>query len=293
MSDRSNIEWTEASWNPVVGCSVISPGCTNCYAMKMAGRLEAMGSAIYRGHTVKTKSGYVWNGKVSESNWGQVIKPLSWKKPRRIFVNSMSDLFHDDMPAETIERAFAVMAIAGRHTFQLLTKRPERASTEIVRIGRSIDILERHARDMGHTLKFEGMGLAEWPLPNVWLGVSAEDQEHADERIPILLDTPAAVRWISAEPLLGPLDLGVLEEGLPINAWLTWLDGLDWVVCGGESGPGSRPMDIEWTRSLRDQCQAAGVPFFMKQLSGPGGRAIKDIAAFPEDLRIREYPGRE
>lgn len=260
MSDNTGIQWTDATWNPVVGCSVISPGCTNCYAMKLAGRLEAMGSPIYAGHTVKTKAGFVWSGKVSESNWGQMIKPFSWKRPRHIFANSMSDLFHKDMPAETIERVFTVMALTKRHTYQVLTKRPERMRDEVARIGRSIDILEHHARDMGYTLKFEGHGLVPWPLRNVWLGTSVEDPDRKS-RIDILRETTAARRFLSLEPLLA--DLGTVD-----------LTGIDWVIVGGESGKGWRPIDAAWVRSIRDQCQAAGVAFFLKQWAGQNPKKL-------------------
>jgi protein gp37 len=265
MGDNTGIEWCDATWNPVVGCSVISPGCTHCYAMKMASRLEKMGSPIYRGMTKDSKAGAVWTGEVAESNWGQMIRPLSWKKPRRIFANSMSDLFHKDMPAETIERVFTVMALTQRHTYQALTKRADRMLAEVTRIGKSIDILERHARDMGYTLKFEGHGLVKWPLPNVWLGVSVEDQARADERIPLLLETPAAKRFLSCEPLLGPVDLhDVIPDPLAWN-FAHGFDGIDWVIVGGESGPNARPMHPEWAMSLRDQCTLAGTAFFFKQ----------------------------
>ncbi len=312
MADKTGIEWTDATWNPTVGCSIISPGCTNCYAMKLAGRLEAMGSPIYRGHATKTKAGFVWNGKVSESNWGQVILPLSWKKPRRVFVNSMSDLFHDDMPEETIDRVFAVMALCPQHTFQVLTKRAKRMRDYVHGLsGRhtpdgnmslsprvvlaAVAMRERMVGDDGKRVLESTLGA--WPLPNVWLGVSVEDQARADERIPLLLETPAAYRFLSCEPLLGPVDLvkaraiaprdlPMLVAGSPLcddpychrggphyprEFNCRWglqpkgLPGIDWVICGGESGTDARPMHPDWARSLRDQCQAAGVPFFFKQ----------------------------
>lgn len=312
MGDKTGIEWTEATWNPVVGCSVISPGCTNCYAMKMAARLERMGSPIYKGHTTQTKAGAVWNGKVSESNWGQVTLPLRWKKPRVIFANSMSDLFHKDMPAETIERVFAVMAITQRHTYQVLTKRADRMRAEVERIGKSIEILERHAREMGYTLKFEGRGLVPWPLPNVWLGTSVEDRARADERIPLLLETAATKRFLSCEPLLGPVSLArwcqheyrpeLGKHGDPCSVCGKSTSGLhhpasfgalDWVIVGGESGKGARPMHPDWARTLRDQCQSAGVSFFMKQLGSAAklrDRHGGDWTEWPVDLRIREFP---
>lgn len=283
MGDKTGIEWTDATWNPVVGCSVISPGCTNCYAMKMAARLEAMGQPIYRGMTQKAKAGAVWTGKIEASNWGQVIKPLSWKRPRQIFVNSMSDLFHESLPDGTIDTVFAVMALAPQHTFQVLTKRPERMRdycSTIQKRGRWL-AMEEVALQLGREPRGADNDGFDWLshkqfLPNVWLGVSVEDQTRADERIPLLLDTPAAKRFLSCEPLLGPVDLRNVSYSGPI-----FLDGLvgyadettspashrkiDWVIVGGESGPGARPMHPDWARSLRDQCQAAGVPFFFKQ----------------------------
>jgi protein gp37 len=233
--------------------------------MKMAGRLEAMGSPIYRGHTVKTKAGFVWNGKVSESNWGQMIKPLSWKRPRRIFACSMSDLFHEALPDEAIDRVFAVMALCPQHTFQVLTKRPERMRRYLSQAQGNIwdAMMGLPSRRVNYVVMRDGNPVIQaapgWPLPNVWLGVSVEDQQRADERIPLLLETPAAKRFLSCEPLLGPVDLWPKLIG-GVN-----VPGLDWVIVGGESGKGARPMHPDWARSLRDQCQAAGVPFFFKQ----------------------------
>lgn len=271
MADNTAIEWTDSTWNPTVGCSIISPGCTNCYAMKMAGRLEAMGSPIYRGHTTKTKAGFVWNGTVAASNWGQVIKPLSWKKPRRIFVNSMSDLFHEDMPVEVIDQVFAVMALCRQHTFQVLTKRFSRMRDYSGTLGRhaSIDRVSLAAAKIrpGSTFFWES-GEFGWYLPNVWLGASVENQDAANYRVPALQETPAAVRFLSCEPLIGPLKLD--------------LTGIHWVIAGGESGPGKRPMDVGWMRSLRDQCAMAGVSFFGKQ--------DDKIRPLPDDLMVRQFP---
>ncbi|QEX18538.1 hypothetical protein FRZ44_38450 [Hypericibacter terrae] len=322
MADRSAIEWTDATWNPTVGCSVVSPGCKHCYAMKLAARLEAMGQPIYRGMTQPSNAGPVWTGKVELSNWGQVIKPLSWKRPRRIFVNSMSDLFHENLADEAIDTIFAVMALCPQHTFQVLTKRPARMREymkgrgqgrdfrilgdfplERVSMSASVDFDEREWGALKkHGNLYSLYCSVPWPLPNVWLGVSTEDQERADERIPLLLETPAAIRFISAEPLLGPVDLTQIDDGAahrevpreewgsvddeesPPALWWNTLTGertimhggatgdwtrtdahLDWVIVGGESGPGARPMHPDWARSLRDQCAAAKVPFFFKQ----------------------------
>lgn len=249
MGDKSSIEWTEATWNPVAGCSIISPGCTNCYAMKMAARIEAMDATLghvphYRGLTKRTKAGAVWTGKMAVAPDSILTLPLRWKRPRRIFVNSMSDLFHEGVADETIDRVFAVMALAPHHTFQVLTKRAERMMGYMA----------------GNAVRDSALAAGSpWPLPNVWLGVSAEDQRRAEERIPHLLATPAAVRWVSAEPLLGPLRLDGWLRSKPHDVTL------DWLVAGGESGPGARPPHPDWFRSLRDQCAAAGVPYFFKQ----------------------------
>jgi protein gp37 len=250
MADHSAIEWTDASWNPVVGCTKVSPGCTNCYAEKIAERFGGRGSFAIVRH--------------SED---KLDLPLRWRRPRRVFVNSMSDLFHDAVPTPFIARVFAVMARTPHHTYQLLTKRHGRMRSLLT----SADFTTLVRRAAGDTEVV-------WPLPNLWLGVSVEDQQRADLRIPVLLSTPATVRWLSCEPLLGPIDLhrAITPLGDPRGHGLTatWvhtagccrrLHGLDWVVAGGESGPGARPMHPDWARTLRDQCQHADVAFFFKQ----------------------------
>lgn len=295
MADKTHIEWTDATWNPITGCSVVSPGCTNCYAMKLAGtRLQHHPSRA--GLTVASKSGLVWNGKV-RLNRDWLAQPLEWKKSRMVFVCAHGDLFQEDVPDDWILDVFTVMAIAQQHTFQVLTKRADRMR----------DFLSRHEDDLleeiyanWYTFSGSAPEVWSWPLPNVWLGVSVEDQKRADERIPALLDTPAAVRWVSAEPLLGPLNLNSMRGGTQwiggqrgcggthshegragevIHGVMHRFDpsvahhhhdercspGLDWVVAGGESGKGARPMHPDWARSLRDQCVATGVPFFFKQ----------------------------
>lgn len=287
MAEHSHIEWTDATWNPITGCSVVSPGCTNCYAMKMAFRIEAMAAgrdttSAYDGLTRKTKAGAVWTGQVRMVE-SALLQPLRWKKPQRIFVNSMSDLFHEDVPDSVIDRVFSVMALAPQHTFQVLTKRSARMRAYISdpAVVRRVYLL---ACDLaielnpGIVLIAPGTDeqlapsgprvfLGTWPVPNVWLGVSAEDQARADERIPDLLATPAAVRFLSAEPLLGPIDLPA--AGMKWNGRLDRETGerrfLDWVIVGGESGPGARPMHPDWARQIRDDCADAGVPFFFKQ----------------------------
>lgn len=254
MSDNTGIEWTDATWNPVTGCTEVSPGCDHCYAKTFAER--------WRG----TPGHYFEHGFDVQLRPDKLGQPLRWKKPRRIFVNSMSDLFHDQVDVAYIADVFAVMATTQRHTYQLLTKRHARMHSLLSR-----DDFWRHVIDTVRA-KWSPEAAAQvasrgWPLPNVWLGVSAENQQWADIRIPALLDTPAAVRFVSAEPLLGPIDLGMNEcdhhrqRHIDVGCWL----GLDWVIVGGESGRGARPMHPDWARGLRDQCQDAGVAFLFKQ----------------------------
>lgn len=269
MADGTKIEWSEATWNPITGCSLASPGCTNCYAMQLAGtRLKHVESR--KGLTQPSKAGPVWTGEV-RFNEAELLAPLRWRRPRMIFVCAHGDLFHESVPSWWLDRIFAVMALCPQHTFQVLTKRADRMRVYLT-LGRHVEIqqqtrglglheLDRRERMKGHVQR------PLLPLPNVWLGVSVEDQQRADERIPDLLATPAAVRWISAEPLLGPVDLQIIDfdGATAICALEKAPHGLDWVVVGGESGPGARPMHPAWARSLRDQCAAAGVPFFFKQ----------------------------
>lgn len=215
MSSNSNIEWTESTWNPVTGCSKISPGCKNCYAERMAKRLQAMG-----------QSNYV-NGFRLTLHEHMLARPLQWKKPQTIFVNSMSDLFHEDVPLDFVQRVFDVMRAAHWHRFQVLTKRSER----LAQLDQFID----------------------WPA-NVWMGVSVENQKYT-LRIDDLRKTNARIKFLSLEPLLGPLET--------LN-----LRGINWVIAGGESGPRARPMREEWVTDIRDQCLTAKVPFFFKQWGG-------------------------
>jgi protein gp37 len=240
VADNSSIEWTDATWNPVRGCAIVSKGCTNCYAMRQAHRSSGAGGA-YEGLTKLSKGGPVWTGKVRLVP-ELLEQPLQWRRPRLIFVNSMSDLFHEDVPVEFIYSLWCVMAAARRHRFQILTKRAARMREVLTAAPFTCQVLD-----------------------NVWLGVSVEDQVAADERIPQLLATPAAVRWISAEPLLGLVDLiGKDEQGSALHEY-EGRPRLDGIVAGGESGPGARPMHPQWARYLRDQCRGAGVPFFFKQ----------------------------
>lgn len=257
MSDNSSIEWTDATWNPVTGCTEVSPGCDHCYAKTFAERWRGTpGHHFEQGFDVVLRP-------------ERLDQPLRWKKPRRVFVNSMSDLFHDSVPDLFITRVFEIMEQASEHTFQVLTKRHARMRSFVRR--RELDKQEYAAKfDHCPTEEMRNSPAAECarrraasPPANIWLGVSVENQQWADIRIPALLDTPAAVRWISAEPLLGPVDL---DGHLPYDDQCDGLiRGVDWVVAGGESGPGSRPMHPDWARGLRDQCTSASVPFFFKQ----------------------------
>lgn len=228
---NTNIEWTEATWNPVAGCSIVSPGCTNCYAMRLASRLEAMGSEKYAGTTMQSGGRAKWNGTV-KCHVASLDIPRRWKKGKLIFVNSMSDLFHEDVPLDFIQSVFKVMVETPQHTYQILTKRPER--------------LEELAEHLP------------WP-DNVWMGVSVENADYAF-RIDHLRRVGAKVRFLSLEPLIGPLDELDLTD-------------IHWVIAGGESGPGSRPMEAEWVRSIRNRCVAADVPFHFKQWGGPKKKA--------------------
>lgn len=290
MSDGTKIEWTDATANVVNGCSVLSPGCTNCYAMRIAGT-RMKHHPTRAGLTRETKAGPVWNGttRFHEPALQQVLR---WQRPRMIFWNAHGDLFHESVPDEWIDRCFAVMAMTPQHKHQVLTKRPARMREYFShpergeRINHAGYVADIEIKIEGGWRKFSKFGGINLPLENVWLGVSVEDQTRADERIPDLLATPAAVRWISAEPLLGPVDFNELpaETGGSARKLFGPLSGycdrhfpkndcgcgrqqskLDWVVAGGESGPNARPMHPDWARSLRDQCAAAGVPFLFKQ----------------------------
>jgi len=278
MSDHTSIEWADATWNPVVGCSVVSPGCTNCYAMRLANRLLDKPGAQYAGTTQRVNGNAVWTGKVALAPDHILTQPMRWKRPRRIFVNSMGDLFHEGVPDAWIDRAFAVMALCPQHTFLVLTKRAARMREYFTantgefdtghacgRIADAIQPMRTDNRAVGPVPHLHG-GERWWPLANVWLGVSAEDQQRADERIPDLLATPAVKRFVSCEPLLGPIRFReVLGDDWLASGRSGEARGLDWVIVGGESGPGARPMHPDWVRALRDQCGAAGVPFFFKQ----------------------------
>jgi len=247
MGENSKIEWTDATWNPVTGCTKVSPGCDNCYAERIVERFKGKGAFAQ-----------------VTLNEERLAAPLKWRKPRRVFVNSMSDLFHDDVPDDYIARVFAVMAATPQHTYQILTKRHARMRSLLNSPAFNIALDLRLSESIGR----KAAERVEWPLPNVWLGVSVEDQKWADIRIPALLETPAAVRFLSCEPLLGPVtlwdSLACDHPRHPCTEVGCWR-AIDWVIVGGESGPGARPMHPDWARSLRDQCAAAGTAFFFKQ----------------------------
>jgi len=231
MANNSSIEWTEATWNPIAGCTVLSPGCTNCYAMRLASRLAAMGQEKYQGTTRVSGGRPKWNGKLNLDP-PSLDLPRKWKKGRLIFVNSMSDLFHEKVPLEFIQKVFATMNETPQHTYQVLTKRASRL------------------QELSPKLKWGA---------NIWMGVSVES-EHYVRRIENLRRTRAKTKFLSLEPLLGPLD--------HID-----LDDIDWVIVGGESGPGARPMKRAWVSSIRDQCIEKGVAFHFKQWGGVNKKA--------------------
>ena len=266
MAEDSKIEWTDATWNPATGCTKVSEACTHCYIDR---------TPPFRMAHRKFVAGHV----PIELHPDRIDKPLNWKKPRKIFVNSLSDLFHADIPDQYIVDVFATMYEAQWHTFQVLTKRPERMRSLLSNprfpwaVGcRAWDRLRKLSAEKAELVTREdiiGDVMQLWPLENVWIGVTAENQKRADERIPLLLQTPAATRFISAEPLLGPLSFRwAAWQDLSRDHATDHLDGLrrlDWVIVGGESGQHARPMHPQWARDIRDQCVDAGVPFFFKQ----------------------------
>lgn len=283
MGDHTSIEWTDSSWSPVTGCTKVSAGCDNCYADSIARRFAG------------TKA---WpNGFDVTLRPERLDIPLRWRKPRKVFVCSTADLFHDQVPDDYIARVWAVMAVAERHTFQVLTKRHARMRSLLSDDGFRSEV----AHDIlaltvpGELPGQVGDVVDWWPLCNVWCGVSAEDQRWADIRIPVLLDTPAAVRFVSAEPLLGPIRLfgdtentgpAIVRTGVqtrPDGPWgpaeYDYDDqvGIDWVITGGESGPGARPAHPQWFRSLRDQCVESGVALLHKQ----NGEWVEDVTEYP------------
>lgn len=348
----SKIEWTDATWNPTSGCTRASDGCDRCYAVSRTHRLGSIAStkAKYAGLTVLNPKGdRHFNGTV-RTHESELGKPFKWRKPRLVFVNSMSDLFHKDVPFDFIDKAMAAIALTPQHTYQVLTKRPERMAEyfnwhELTGENAKTGNIDR-ADKWGHAMsEIDGKPprprMVFNPLPNLWLGTSIENQQTADERIPHLLQVPAAVRFLSAEPLLGPLELrsatriawecgkcrgyfpNPLEEICPSCGGRGYWSGshkfnppggqigsgIDWVIVGGESGPGARPCYVDWIRSIVDQCKSAGVACFVKQLGAKpydpswhgggtheGSRMLLnsskggDPSEWPNDLRVRQWP---
>jgi len=262
----TRIEWADVVWNPVSGCAPVSEGCRNCYARRMAYRLRG-------------RCGYPEAEPFAVTLHPDRLKqPLRWRKPRRVFVCSMGDLFHEKVPESYVDEILEIIAACPQHTFLVLTKRPQNIERKLYEVTEETPIHELGGGDY---------------LPNLWLGVTVEHQEAAEQRIPILLEMPAAVRWVSCEPLLGPVDLSKWlrgharydtdRNGRPIpQPCGSVTPRLDWVVIGGETGPQARPMDPAWARAIRDQCRAAGVPLFLKQMS--------KRARIPPDLMVREFP---
>lgn len=292
----TKIEWTEKTWNVVTGCAHASPGCDHCYAERMSKRLAG-------------RFGYPRDEPFAVTLHPERLdEPLRWRKPRRCFVCSMSDLFHPDVPEEFIRRIWTTMALARVHTFQVLTKRPQRMAA----LCRDRDATPAEV-DEGCEFGFVPGLQYDGPAPNVWVGTSVENQRYADLRIPHLLATPAAVRFLSVEPLLGPVDLSEWINPGRIGVCKTdngkrWHDvgacehcqgpRIDWCIVGGESGPGARPMEQEWAESVVAQCHAAGVAVFVKQLGsvlakrlGCADRKGGKLDEFPASLQVRQWPG--
>lgn len=279
MGDRTGIEWTDATWNPVTGCTKVSQGCKFCYAERDFHR-------PYPGRAFTDV----------QLHPDRLEIPLRWKRPRRIFVCSMSDLFQEAVDEKYIAKVLAICELAYWHTFQILTKRPQRMRSLLSDDGFQFHVswfafqairelgLEDRRQELEPYLKKDSS--------NIWLGVSCEDQRTADERIPCLLRTPSALRFVSYEPALEPVSLekltGEFEDGEDKRTFERWIDRLDWLIAGAESGPKARPSELAWFRSIRDQCRDAGVPFFLKQITERGRRV--PFEQWPEDLKVREWP---
>lgn len=299
---NSSIEWCDTTWSPVRGCSRVSEGCRHCYAERIAARFSGPGLP-YEGLATIGKNGPRWTGEV-RLVWSALKEPAGWRKPRRVFVNSTSDLFHERLDDTDIDQVFGVMwacRYLGRgenvydgHTFQVLTKRPERMHVYLTQDRK--DLARRwayaavnHGGGENPDALWDSIAFETAPHPRIWFGVSVEDQAAANERIPLLLRTPAVVRFVSAEPLLAHVDLSpwlfdrerAIRSAMRGPAALNYDQAddtmsypLNWVIAGCESGPGARPMGEDWVRSLRDQCQAAKVPFFLKQAIDERGRKV-------------------
>lgn len=294
MADKTGIEWTDATWNPIRGCSRVSEGCRNCYAERVAGRfygpgepyeglvrLHPYGEAREGDSAIKLKTEARWTGQIQFVE-KHLEDPTRWRRPRKIFVNSMSDLFHENVKDEWLWEIFDVMEASKRHVFQILTKRPERMS-DWIRANYGVTFHRR--------------------FTHVWLGVSVEDQKTATQRVPILQQTPAAIRWVSYEPALGPVDFTQIDGRNYLLEFVTGNDfkiprSIDWVVCGGESGPGARPMHPDWARGVRDQCARSRVPFFFKQWGEWIPGAANGFTQWPEidprrPILMPAHPGRK
>ena len=326
MADHTKIEWTNATWNPITGCSIVSSGCTNCYAMRLAGtRLKHHPSR--KDLTILRGGNPVWNGDVRfNEHW--LDQPLKWSKPRMIFVCAHGDLFHEAVPFEWIDQVFAVMALCPQHTFQVLTKRPLRAleyfgmrekwndPTAQARVSKLLEnpVAGEDEKNYWNERSDEVAANAKrWPLPNVWIGVSIEHQQAAHDRIGPLMMIPAEKRFLSMEPLLEEVDLEDIRpvqefsyqdrdpfplQGFAVraaarhyadseNADRVYMPKLNWVIVGGESGQKHRTFDPNWARLIRDQCRRNDIPFFMKQM---GGRTKKECQDIPKELMIRQFP---
>jgi protein gp37 len=287
MSTATSIEWTETTWNLTTGCDRISPGCDNCYALTLAGRLKAMGQPKYQADGDPRTSGPGFGVTLHPD---ALLEPLRWRKPRKVFVDSMADVLHAKVPVDFVAQVWAVMALTPQHTYQVLTKRPERyvhVLDDSCRCGGGhrpgIDfrhLVADHIRRLARSPRREVDLLACWPLANVWLGTSIESDDYV-RRADALRAAPAATRFLSLEPLLGPLP--------SLN-----LAHIDWVIVGGESGPGHRPLDLDWVRQIRDRCVALGIPLFFKQVGGrtakAGGRLLdgRTWDQFPPSLHEQE-----
>lgn len=322
MGDKTGIQWTDATWNPIVGCSILSAGCRGCYAMGEAARLERMGVVKYCNLTTDTKVGPVWNGNVALDE-RSLEQPMRWRRSLIIFVNSMSDLFHEALTDTQIDQVFAVMALSPTHTFQVVTKRsarmrayttdpgtPDRIAQAALLIGR--DLRPGHPGwSVSNWRRADGSIVPIWPLPNLWMGVTVEDQDAARARLDDLDKTPAVLRFVSAEPLLEEIDLQLADcDGFKLRS-------IDWVIVGGESGPRARTCNVEWITDVMRQCRNAAIPVFVKQLGARfidekdfiGGAAVRldkdvgrdltcrlkhrkgaDITEWPEYLRVRQMP---
>jgi protein gp37 len=292
MGTKTGIAWTDATWNPVTGCQKISAGCRDCYAKRLHNQRH---KALLAGKSMPSQYATPFETVICHED--RLSTPLRWQKGRKIFLNSMSDVFHKDIPYDFKVKMFAVMGLASHHRFQLLTKRAEGMYETMTRGTFAEDVLNQmnlwldDKNFFGRLRKRSYLSLpvrfdsSNWPLKNVWLGVSAETQEAANERVPFLLRTPAVVRWLSVEPMLEAIN--IYDHLKPVEASLP---SIDWIVVGGESGKTARTMSLEWVRSLKRQCENVDIAFFMKQLSQHDyPKTYSDYNSFAQDLQVREF----